>query len=110
MSDCFLFLFAANDSLSFLGHCEWCCSACLWGWVVGMCFPRSVDFSNALGVELPYDIISHFVISKPFDNYAHKGSHRLPPTSAIQGSPLVILLYSSLSVDFWIVAFLVSQY
>jgi hypothetical protein len=73
---------------------------------VGVCFPRSVDFPNALGVELPYDIISNFVISKPFDNYAHKGSNRLPPTSAIQGSPLVILLYSSLSVDFWPVWFL----
>ena len=43
--------------LSSLGQCEYCCSACLWGGGVGMCFPWSVGFSNSLGLEVPHDII-----------------------------------------------------
>ena len=53
-------LFICNQRFSFLfslGHCECCFSAYLWGWGMWVRFPRSVGFSNPLGVEPPHDII-----------------------------------------------------
>ena len=77
--------------LSSLGHCECCCSACFWVWRFGYVFSMICWLLKYYKSRTDVWKSSLILIPKPFDSHAQRSSNHLPPTSVIQGHPLLII-------------------